>query len=56
MPEMHLKQPQFTCSACGAFTESKERVQKFKETEDSRYTYRNKLDKACFQHDGLQRF
>ena len=30
MPEMHLKQPGFTCSACGPFTENKERIQKFK--------------------------
>ena len=29
----------------------KGRIQKFKETRDSRYTYRNELDKACFQHD-----
>ena len=32
-------------------TESKQRVQKFKEIGDSRYTYQNELDKACFQHD-----
>ena len=48
---MHLKQPQFTYSACGPFTKNKERIQKFKETGDSRYIYRNELDKACFQHD-----
>ena len=29
----------------------KEKTQKFKETEDSRYIYRNELDKACFQYD-----
>ena len=29
----------------------KERIQKIKETGDSRYIYQNKLDKACFQHD-----
>ena len=40
MPEMYLKQPGFTCSACGQFTKNKERVQKFKETGDSRYIYR----------------
>ena len=51
MPEMDLKQPQFTHSACGTFTKNKERIQEFKETEDSRYIYRNELDKACFQHD-----
>ena len=51
MPEMHLRQPGFTCSACGPFTKNKERIKKFKETGDSRYIYQNKLDKACFQHD-----
>ena len=28
MPEMHLKQPGFTYSACGPFTKNKERIQK----------------------------
>ena len=51
MPEMHLKQPRFMYSACGPFTKNKERIKKFKETGDSRYIYRNELDKACFQHD-----
>ena len=50
-PEMHLKQPGFTYNACGPFTKSKERIQKFKETGDTRYIYKNELDKACFQHD-----
>ena len=49
MPEMHLRQPKFTYSACGPFTKNKKRIQKFKETGDSRYIYRNELDKACFQ-------
>ena len=31
MPEMHLRQPQFTYSAFGPFTKHKERIQKFKE-------------------------
>ena len=51
MPEMHLKQPGVTYSACGPFTRNKERIRKFKETEDSRHIYRNELDKTCFQHD-----
>ena len=51
MPEMHLKQPGFTYSACGPFTKHKERIQKFKETGDARYIYRSELDKTCFQHD-----
>ena len=46
-----LKQPRFTYSVCGPFTKYKERIQKFKETEDTNYIYRNELDKACFQHD-----
>ena len=51
MPEMHLKQPGFTYSACGSFTKNKERIQKFKETADASYIYKNELDKARFQHD-----
>ena len=51
MSEMHLRQPQSTYSACGPFTKNKEGIQKFKKTGDSRYIYRNELDKACFQHD-----
>ena len=50
MPEMHLRQPGFTYSACGPFTKSKKRIQKLKQTGDSRYIYKNELDKACFQH------
>ena len=30
---------------------NKERIQKFKETKDTNYIYKNELDKACFQHD-----
>ena len=51
MPEMHLKQPQFTYSACGRFTKHKQRIQKFKKTCDTNYIYKNELDKACFAHD-----
>ena len=51
MPEIHLRQPGFRYSACGSFTKSKERIQKFKETGYSQYIYQNKLNKACFQHD-----
>ena len=31
MPELHLKQSGFTYSACGPFTEQREKIQKFKE-------------------------
>ena len=48
MPEMHLKKPGFTYSACDPFTKNKERIQKFLQTG---YIYKNDLDIACFQHD-----
>ena len=51
MPEMHLRQLQFTYSACGPFTKHKQRIQKFKETGDTNYIYKNELDKACLGHD-----
>ena len=51
MTEMHLRQHQFTYSACGPLTKNEERIQKFKETGDTKYIYRNELDKACFQYD-----
>ena len=50
MPEMHLKQPGFTYSACGPFTKNKKRNQKVQEAWDTNYIYKNELDKACFQH------
>ena len=49
--EMHLKQPAFIYTACGPFTKSKERIQKFKETGDTNYIYKNERDKPCCQHD-----
>ena len=51
MPEMHLRQPGSIFSSCGPFKKNKERIQKFKETRDSRYIYQNQLDKAFFQSD-----
>ena len=37
VPEMNLKQPGFTYSACGPFTKNKERIQKIKETGDTKH-------------------
>ena len=51
MPEMHLKQPAFTYFACGPFTKNKERIEKFMQTGNTNFIYKNELDKACFQHD-----
>ena len=49
--EKKLRQPGFTFSACEPFTKNKERIQKLKETGDSRDIYLKDLDKAYFQHD-----
>ena len=51
MPEMHLRQPAFTYSACGPFTKNKERIEKFMQTGNTDFIYKNELDKACFQYD-----
>ena len=57
MPELHLKQPDalgktgLTYSACGPFTKHRQRIQKFMQTGDTNYIYKNELDKACFAHD-----
>ena len=51
MPEMHLKQLGFTYSACGSFTKNKERIEKFMQTGNTDFIYKNELDKACFQHN-----
>ena len=41
MPEMHLKQPGFTYTACGPFTKNKERIQIFQETVYTKHIYKN---------------
>ena len=51
MPEMHLKQPGFTYNACGPFTKNKEGIERFKQTGNTDFIYKNELDKACFQHN-----
>ena len=48
---MHLRQPGFSYSACGSFTKNKERIEKFMKSGNTDFIYKNKLDKACFQHD-----
>ena len=51
MPEIHLRQPEFTYSACGPFTKNKERIKKFMQSGNADFIYKNELDKPCFQHD-----
>ena len=42
MPKIHLKQPEFTYSACRPFTKNK-KYQKSKETGDTNYIYKKNL-------------
>ena len=49
MPEMHLKQPGFPYSPCGPFTKNKERIEKFMQTGNTNFIYKN--DMAFLQHD-----
>ena len=51
MPEIHLKQLEFIYIPCGPFAKNKKRIQKFMQTSDTNYIYKNDLEKACFQHD-----
>ena len=46
MPEMYLKDP-----ACGPFTKKKETIERFMQTGNTNFIYKNELHKACFQHD-----
>ena len=48
MPEMHLKQCGFTYSACGPFTKNKERIEKYMQTGNTDFVYKNELDNAFF--------
>ena len=41
MPEMHLKQPGFTYSACAPFKKGKERIEKFMQTGNTNLFYKN---------------
>ena len=51
MPEMHLKQSGFTYSTSGPFTRKEGRIEKFMQSGNTDFIYRNELDKACFQHN-----
>ena len=48
MPEMHLRQPGFTYSACGPFIKNKERIEQFMRAGNTDFIYKNVLDKPCF--------
>ena len=44
MPEMHLKEIGFTYSTCSPFTKNKERTEKFMQTGNTDFIYKNKLE------------
>ena len=48
IPEMHLRQPGFTYSACGTFTKNKETIQKFKKQEIQAVFIKMKLIRLVF--------
>ena len=50
IPKLHVKQLGFTYSTCGPFTKNKERIEKFMQTRNEDYIFKNGLDKICFQH------
>ena len=50
IPQINLKKPRFTYSACSQFTENKERIEKFMETGNTDFIDRNELDKAWFHY------
>ena len=51
MPEIDLKQPGFTYSACSPFTKNKEGIEKIMKTGNTNFIYKNELDKTCLEHD-----
>ena len=51
IPGMHLKHSRSTYSACGSFTKNKGRIEKFMETGNADFIYKNEFNKTCFQHN-----
>ena len=51
IPELYIRQPEFTYSDFGPFTKHYDRIQKFRETVNTMHIYQNELDKACFAHN-----
>ena len=41
MPKIDLREPEFTYRACRPFKKNNARIQKFKETGETRYIYQN---------------
>ena len=55
MPGMHLKRPGFTYSACGPFTKNKQRIEKFMQTGNTDFVYKNELDICIWQNKSFNK-
>ena len=53
MPDLHLRQSEFTYSDPGLFAKYLERIQKFKEAGELKHIYKNILDKTSFAYDAV---
>ena len=51
MPDLHLRQPEYTYSRCGLFTKHLKKIQKFTVIGDLKQIYKNESVKACFGQD-----
>ena len=50
IPGLHLRQPEFSYSACKLFTKHCERIQIFREAGDSKHIYNNEFSQEnCFR-------
>ena len=56
MLKMHLTQPRFSYSACEPFTKNIERIQKFKETGDSRFVLIMEILKIYLEKKLLRKY
>ena len=48
MPALHLRKPGNIHTTCGSFPNYRAIIEKFKETGDLNYIFKNKLNKSCF--------
>ena len=51
MPEMHLKTVWFCLQCLWSIYHKQRKIEKFMQTGNTNFIYRNELDEACFQHD-----
>ena len=51
MSELHLRQQVLTYKGCESFTKHRQRIQKFREIDNLKQLYRNKVDKISFAYN-----